>query len=417
MGQAGGTVPWQSSPYHRTWLLRQARRILDLFQAGAVNPRGGFFELDDDGAPLKDPEGSNTRVLHVTTRMIYCFALGHHLGHPGSAAMVDHGMAYLSSGHRDPEHGGFVWSAADGGPVDDTKQAYGHAFVLLAAASAKTLGHPDADRLLAEVTDLLVNRFWEEQHGAVAEEFSRDWAPLGPYRGQNSNMHLTEALMAAFEVTGDPRYLAMAERIADLLIRRITAAHAWRLPEHFDPAWRVDHAYVGSEMFRPAGTTPGHWLEWSRLLVQLWTLGGKRHDWMTEAAAALFRNAVGEGWDAGHGGFFYTLDFEGRPLNTDKIWWPVTEGIGAAATIGAHSDDPFYEEWYRRLWDFAAAQFIDPRNGGWRPQRDATLALKSTLFVGKPDIYHSLQATLIPLVPAEGGLLAILGTGKAETLA
>ena len=253
MGQAGGTAPWRSSPYHRTWLLGQARRLLDLFQASAINPRGGFFELDDDGAPLRDQDGSNTRVLHVTTRMIYCFALGHLLGHPGSAALVDHGMAFLAAGHRDPDHGGFVWSAADRGPVDDTKQAYGHAFVLLAAASAKAVGHPDADTLLAEVTDLLVDRFWEEEHGAVAEEFSRGWEPLGAYRGQNSNMHLTEALMAAFEATADPRHLAMAERIADLLIRRITAANGWATRCSVRPARRPATGWNGAACWSSSG--------------------------------------------------------------------------------------------------------------------------------------------------------------------
>ena len=413
MAQPSGGA-WRTSPYHRAWLGSEARRILDLFAANAPNPKGGFFELDDDGRPITDQGGCNTRILHITTRMTYCFALGHLLGHPGSTRMVDLGMAYLAFGHRDRQHGGFVWSVGENGPVDGTKQAYGHAFVLLAAAGAKAVGHPAADALLDEAAGLIEERFWEPEHGAVAEEFTQAWEPLGPYRGQNSNMHLTEALMAAYEVTGRERFLRMAEAIADLLIRRITANNAWRLPEHFDAAWQVDHAYVGSEMFRPAGTTPGHWLEWSRLLVQLWLLGERTHGWMLDAAAALFRNAVGEGWDAEHGGFFYTLDFEGRPLNDDKIWWPVTEGIAAAAVIGDHSDDPFYEGWYRRLWDFAAAQFIDPRDGGWFPQRDRALGRKNTLFVGKPDIYHSLQATLIPLFPSTGSLLAVLAQGAGQ---
>ena len=51
--------------------------------------------------------------------------------------------------------------------TDPTKQAYGHAHVLLAAATAKAAGHPDADRLIADVTDVLVSRFWEPEPGAV----------------------------------------------------------------------------------------------------------------------------------------------------------------------------------------------------------------------------------------------------------
>jgi sulfoquinovose isomerase len=416
MLQAGDGNPWRASAYHRAWLTGQARQLLDLFLAGAVNPRGGFFELDEDGRPLADAAGSNVRAIHVTTRLVYCFTLGHLLGHPGSAAMIDHGLDYLWAAHRDGANGGYFWSVGDGGPVDSNKQAYGHAFVLLAAASGKIVGHPDADRLLADVREVLVTRFWEPKHGAVAEEFSRDWQPLDTYRGQNSNMHLTEALMAAFEATGDEQFLTMAESIADLLIRRAARANNWRLPEHFFEDWQVNHAYAGSEMFRPAGTTPGHWLEWSRLIVQLWLLGGRRHDWMPEAAAALFRNAVGEGWDHKRGGFYYTLDFSGKPQNTDKIWWPACEGIAAAAVIADHSDDPFYETWYRRIWDFSATQFIDRRNGAWIPQRDADLKAKSTLFVGKPDIYHSLQALLIPLYPATGSLLAVL-SGKVPAAA
>jgi mannose/cellobiose epimerase-like protein (N-acyl-D-glucosamine 2-epimerase family) len=400
--------PWSEGTYHRAWLLGQARSLLDAFQVETINPRGGFFDLDDQGRAIRDAAGSNTRQLHATTRMIYCYAVAHLLGHPGSAAVIDHGMAYLWSAHRDTVHGGYVWSLNDDGPVDATKQAYGHAFVLLAAASAKTVGHRDADRLLTDIKTVLTEKFWEPAHGASAEEFSRDWQPLDTYRGQNSNMHLTEALMAAFEATGDKQFLAMAESIADLLIRRITAQNEWRLPEHFSESWQVNRDYAGSEMFRPAGTTPGHWLEWSRLLVQLWIAGSRRHDWMPEAAAALFCNAVNEGWDRHHGGFFYTLDWSGQPRVTDKIWWPACEGIAAASFIGANGDDPFYETWYREIWNWSQAHLLDRAHGGWRPQLDAALAPKSTLFAGKPDIYHALQACLIPLFPATGGLLSVV---------
>ena len=88
-------------------------------------------------------------------------------------------------------------------------------------------------------------------------------------------MHLTEALMAAFEATGDRTYLTMAERIAALIINCHARAEGWRVAEHFHADWSVDRDYAGDPMFRPAGTTPGHALEWSRLLVQLWELGGR----------------------------------------------------------------------------------------------------------------------------------------------
>ncbi|MCB1377224.1 MAG: AGE family epimerase/isomerase [Alphaproteobacteria bacterium] len=392
-------TPWRKRSYHRHWLTAEANRLFDVFQFNAVNPRGGFHDLDALGRPL-----GNLRQIHATARMVHCFVIGHLLGRPGADDIVDHGMRYLWNNHRDESHGGYVWSLDNNGLVDDSKQAYGHAFVLLAAAGARLIGHPLADPLLRDVTAVIERHFWDDAQGAMAEEFARDWSSITTYRGQNSNMHSTEALMAAFEATGDRGYLVKAERIAALIIQRHAAALDYCVAEHFTEDWSLDRDYKGSEMFRPAGTTPGHWLEWARLLMQLWVLGNRQQAWMPGAAKALFRSAVDRGWDHDCGGFFYTLDFDSRPALRQKLWWPATEAIGAAAFIAEHDPDPFFEEWYRRVWSFCASHFIDHAHGGWYPELGDDLKPVDAFFTGKPDIYHALQACLIPLYPAEGSL-------------
>jgi sulfoquinovose isomerase len=392
---------WASLSTHRDWLYRQATGLLDLFER-AVDPSGGFRSLDAEGEPA--PEGDSVAELHATSRMIHCYVIGYLMGRPGSDRVIDHGMEALWKIHRDDVHGGYLWGIGKDGPTEDKKLAYGHAFVLLAASGAKLVGHPDADRLLADITAVLDQRFWDEAAGASREEFTRDWQVFDDYRGQNSNMHLTEALMAAFEATGDARFLARAERIADLILRRHAGAEGWRLPEHFDEHWHLDKEYSGSPMFRPYGTTPGHWLEWSRLSVQLWELGGRRLDWLPEAARNLFRQAVTEGWDEAKGGFYYTLEWDGAPRIKDRYWWPCCEGIGAASVLGAVEGGDVYEVWYRRIWNFTEAHFIDHEHGGWHPQLDDHLKPNSDPFFGKPDIYHALQACLIPLLPASGSI-------------
>jgi mannose/cellobiose epimerase-like protein (N-acyl-D-glucosamine 2-epimerase family) len=250
---------WRSNRSHRSWLFEQADNLFDFFQHAIINPAGGFFDLDDAGLPIEIT--NPVRQIHNTTRMVHCFAIGTLLGRPGCDAIVDHGMTYLWNAHRDVQNGGYVWSLDNNGPKDDTKQAYGHAFVLLAASSAKTVGHPLADRLIQDITQVLEERFWEEQHGAVTEEFSRDWQPLSQYRGQNSNMHLTESLMAAFEATGDRAYLDKAERIAGLIIGRHAASLGYRVAEHFHADWSVPMAprpAIGSN--GPASfSSSGHW--------------------------------------------------------------------------------------------------------------------------------------------------------------
>jgi len=251
---------WADRQSHQVWLLNQANRLLDFYQYACINPLGGFVDLDDEGRPLSAGARSpgHQRQLHATTRMVHCFSMAHLMGRPGSDAMIDHGMEFLWTGHKDPVNGGYYWEVGLDGPADDSKQAYGHAFVLLAASSAKAVGHPHADRLLTDISTVVAERFWKEDQGASAEEFTADWQPLSGYCGQNSNMHLTEALMAAFEVTEDASYLVMADRIADLIVHRHAAANAWRLPEHFNDHWEIDRDYAGSPMLR-----------WSRFFGQM----------------------------------------------------------------------------------------------------------------------------------------------------
>jgi sulfoquinovose isomerase len=400
-GESELSAPWRKDPNHRRWLQGQADDLFGFFEDESFNPAGGFFSINNSGNAITS---DTVRPLHATTRMVHCFAIAHLLGRPGAADFVDHGMKAILDRHHDSKNGGYFWSFDDNGPREREKLAYGHAFVLLAASSAKIVGHPLADKLLADITEVLETRFWEASHGASAEEFAADWSPISAYRGQNSNMHLTEALMAAFEATGNRSYLAKAESIADLILRRMAGAEHWRVPEHFHADWTIDRQYKGSDMFRPYGTTPGHWLEWARLAMQLWELGARRLEWLPVAAKGLFVEATSTGWDAATGGFYYTIDWNGRPLIRDRIWWPCCEGIGAAVFLSAHEGGAFYEDWYRRIWNFSARRFIDRPLGGWRAQLDDSLKPIDGYFIGKPDIYHALQACLIPLYPADASL-------------
>jgi sulfoquinovose isomerase len=401
---------WSSRPAHRAWLAARADDLFALFER-SVHPAGGFSELDRSGEPVA---GNSTRPIHATARMAHCFAIGALLGRPGAPEILDHAMDFLWTRHRDEARGGYFWSVDDNGPVDPSKQAYGHAFVLLAAASAMTVGHPLAAPMLADISEVIDARFWEAGRGASAEEFAPDWTPVPGYRGQNANMHLTEALMAAFEATGERLYLDRAESIADLVIRRSAGAAGWRVPEHYTEDWEVDRDYQGNEMFRPAGTTPGHALEWSRLLLQLWRLGDRRLGWPPDASARLFERAMALGWDAEHGGLFYTLDWEDRPLKRMKLWWPHCEGIGAAHFLNAHVPDPEHEAAYRRLWGVVSRAFLDRRHGGWHEELAEDMTPAFTLFPGKADIYHALQACLIPLYPATASLTRVIAEAEGE---
>ncbi|MBU2958730.1 AGE family epimerase/isomerase [Paracoccus sp. 1_MG-2023] len=397
-GDIGAEGLWLNDAGHRDFLICDARRALDLFDA---SPRegGGFHVLELDGRP----QPGRLQEIHTTTRLVHSYGLAALAGRPDRAGIMDQGMDYLWSHHRDAQHGGYLWGLDGDAPVDRPKLAYGHVFVLLAASTAKMAGHPDADRLLADITEVIDRHYWDADAGLLRDEFTRDWQVFSGYRGMNANMHGVEALLAAHEATGDGEYLHRAGRILQFFIGGQAAAHVWRIPEHYHQDWTPDTAYAGDPMFRPAGTTPGHSFEMARLLLQWWDAAGRPAGDAVAQARALVDTALADAWDGERGGLAYTLKMDGGVDIADRYWWPVTEAIGALAALQKADPTPEAEGWYRSLWQFAADRFIDHEHGGWFPEIGPDDRPTVTQFAGKPDIYHALQADLLPLA---GGLSA-----------
>lgn len=385
------TETWLTSTAHRKALARDALRQFDFFRA-SLSAQPGFRVLDWSGAPLP----ATKQELHTTTRLVHSYALGKLSGVQDCDTMIDQGMDYLQSHHLDRTYGGYFW-ALDGDVIaDDRKLAYGHVFVLLAASSAKLAGHPDADKLIENVTSVLEQQFWDPLNARFADEWNRDWSPFSTYRGMNANMHAVEALLAAFEATGRESYLDKAGKILAFFMHHMAPQHGWRLPEHYTQDWRVDTDYSGDPMFRPAGTTPGHSFELARLMLQHWDLSGRRDPQAPEIARQVADQAFSDAWLEG-GGIAYTLRFDGTTDIRDRYWWPVTEAIGVYASLLKLENRTEHQRRYETLWQFADAHFIDHDKGGWFPEIDASGRPTTTQFVGKPDIYHAVQANLFPL--------------------
>jgi sulfoquinovose isomerase len=389
--------------FDREWLAAESARLLAFARGSRVD--GGFGWLDAGGTPEPD----RPLQLWITARMTHVFALGELLGEPGCGALADHGLRALRERFADPEHGGWFPEVAEDGPRGD-KQAYPHSFVLLAAASGAMAGREPACALLDDAARLVEERFWSEEEGACVESWDRAWTVSEPYRGANANMHMVEAFLAAGDATGDARWHARAEWIAELLVGDFARAHDWRVIEHFDERWTPLPDYNRDDpraRFRPFGVTPGHGLEWARLLLGVHASRAGAPGWMVDAARGLFARALADGWQDG-GGIVYTTDLEGRPVVEDRLHWVVCEAIGAAATLHAVTGDADYEGWHRRLWDFASRHLLDRERGSWHHELDAELRPSERTWSGKPDVYHAFQATLILRLPPRPSLAGAL---------
>lgn len=388
---------WLDAPVHHAWLDTEGLRLVSFAKASRLPD--GFGALDAQGSLAPDAFADTLN----TTRMTHCFALAHVQGIPGCLPLVEHGVAALRDGPlRDARHGGWFIDAQARAPR--TKTAYLHAFVALAASSAVVAGAVGAQALLAEAIEVIDAHFWSEEEGALRESYHQDWSHGEAYRGANSNMHATEAFLALADVTAQPHWLDRALRIAERIIRDHAAAPDHAVIEHFDAAWQPlpdynsDHPADG---FRPFGTTPGHAFEWARLLLHL-EAARRRADlsvpsWLVASARGLFASACRQAWHAdGAPGLVYTLDWQQRPVVRARLHWTHAEACATAAALLRRTGEHEYEQWYRRFWDFIDAHFIDRHAGSWHHELDPQNRPGTSIWGGKPDLYHAYQAVLLP---------------------
>ena len=337
-------------------------RTMDFYHPRCIDPAGGFFHYFKDDGTVYD---ARHRHLVSSTRFVFNYAMAwREFGDPDYREAMLHGLRYLREVHLDTETGGYAWTIREGVPEDRTNHCYGLAFVLLAYSHARMAGVAEAADWMEEVWTLLEARFWEAEHGLYRDEADADWN-FSAYRGQNANMHMCEAMLAAYEASDDTRWLDRALLLASNMTRRQAVQAGGLVWEHYDADWNVDwnyHLDDPKHLFRPWGFQPGHQTEWAKLLLIL-----DRHvaePWLAPMARHLFDTALARSWDTERGGMYYGFapevrrqpGMDGAPItgdsfvcDDDKYFWVQAESLAAAALLAARFDDQEYWDWYEHL--------------------------------------------------------------------
>ncbi|KVE26817.1 N-acylglucosamine 2-epimerase [Burkholderia singularis] len=361
-------VPRVESFRDRQFLLSHVQHTLRFYAPNVLDPSGGFYHFFRDDGTVYD---RTTRHLVSSCRFVFNYAMAYrHFGNPRDLDYARHGLRFLRDAHWDAAHEGYDWEIEwrDGvkrATRDGTRHCYGLAFVLLAAAHAAMAGIDEAKPLIAQTFELMEHRFWDAAAGLYADDATPDWS-VSSYRGQNANMHATEALLAAYEATGHLTYLDRAEKVATHIVQRQAALSNDLVWEHFRADWSVDWEYNkedSSNIFRPWGFQPGHQTEWAKLLLIL-----ERHrplDWLLPRAIALFDAALAHAWDADHGGLCYGFDPDYKVCDHDKYFWVQAESLAAAALLGQRTGSERFWDWYDEIWRYSWTHFVDHHYGAW----------------------------------------------------
>lgn len=368
------------------------------------SPNGGSYYLGDDGTPWKD----RNRETWITCRMAHVYSLGLMLGHEGSGELADAALKGLKGELHDEKNGGWYAGVTPEGGIVPNKQCYAHAFVILAASSALTAGRSGAKELLEEALAVYDRHFWNEEEGLACDTWNTEFTVLDDYRGLNANMHTVEAFLAVGDVIGDKKYHIRAGRIIDHVIGW-AEDNNWRIPEHFTKEWVADldcNRDRPDDPFKPYGATPGHGIEWARLITQ-WTLANcgeekEKLEKHLQAAEKLYTTAIKDGWNAdGAPGIVYTTDWNGKPVVHDRMHWTLAEAINTSAVLYQVTGKEKYAKDYAAFMKYLDEVVMDHENGSWFHQLDEQNHLKGTVWSGKSDLYHALQSTLIPYHKAD----------------
>ncbi|MBU6458485.1 MAG: AGE family epimerase/isomerase, partial [Bradyrhizobium sp.] len=174
--------------------------------------------------------------------------------YPQGREIALEGLDFLLAKAKSPDgQPGFVHTLAhDGNILDPRRDTYDHAFVILALASAYALDRDAQIRAEIDALCCYLDAELRSPHGGFLEG-----SPASMPRRQNPQMHLFEAMIAAFDATHDTVFQNRAGDFFALFLANLYDKQKQVLGEYFEDDW---------SKIEPVSVEPGHHAEWVWLL-------------------------------------------------------------------------------------------------------------------------------------------------------
>ncbi len=346
--------------------------------------RGGFVEqLDITGAPDRTAD----RRVRVQARQVFSFAKATEIGWPGAEKarhLIERGIAHLDQNLRHPDGGWMHKTRPDGTPVETRRDLYDHAFIVFAGAQAyKTCHLPEALKIAQDALEVIDGPFVDSKHGGWLESL-----PAVHPRRSDTHMHLLEATIAYYRITGCETARARATRIVDLFKTRFFHRETDVLAEYFGADWRPLNA-EDDIIFQG-----GHHYEWASLLAMYDAVTGNdtldlRHRLIARADATARDPACGFAHNA--------VRVNGTIVNSNRRLWHQLEML-RAYLLHPNLDVATPPD---ALLNAILQTYLRPGpSGGWIDETDANGAPLSTVIPASM-LYHLLTC----LSPVIGGKL------------
>lgn len=325
----------------------------------ARDPRGGVFEkLGIDGLPV-EADGPKTTL----TQARIVFALAHLYLVSGERRLLDAAIEvhrFLDEHLRDEDGGYRLAVAADGAPLEDPastlRRSYDQSFALLALVTLrKTAPRAISDARVQSCWRFIDDTLTDAADGSLFEDdvMARRGVSPDDRRGQNPHMHMFEALLQAYETSGDDVWLVRADRLFAVARDRL-----------IDPGTGAIREFVDGNLAPAAGSEgsrrePGHQYEWAWLLNRYGAFRKLDEPGRLALAMVAFADRFGlrvQGVLAGAP--YEAVSADGEIVQDTHLLWPLTEAGKHHAAMAVMEPGAGHEERAGAMADLICTHFF-----------------------------------------------------------
>lgn len=244
----------------RKWAVETA---LPLWAKRGVDPRGGFVEcLSLDGQAL----ASRPRRFRAQARQIYVYAHCHNVGWLADSKLAEQQLQWLSGCAWSPDgNPGWVHMLDEhGATLDNKRDLYDHAFILLALATVYQANKNPKWLHLLDQTLTMMDGELASPSGGFLECIGGELP-----RRQNPHMHLFEAFLSVYAATGRAADLDRVEAVYQLYEKHFYDRGVGVLREFFQDDW-TPWKSGAKDLWEP-----GHHCEWVWLITRYFAVSDR----------------------------------------------------------------------------------------------------------------------------------------------
>ncbi|UZJ44099.1 AGE family epimerase/isomerase [Marinimicrobium sp. C6131] len=328
--------------------------IADWWLAYAQDPeRDGFYgEVGVDNVPVREAD----KGIVLNTRILWFFSeLAQAVDDPRYRAAAERGYRYLLTHFLDEAQGGFFWTLdASGRPKDTKKQVYAQAFAIYALVAYYQLtGEPRALQEARSTFELLERHTVDGTRGGYLEAFNRGWGVLDDVRLSDKDLNFPKTMNTHLHVV--EAYTTLYQVDA-----RASVADALRYAIDCFDRHIINKDNFHLRMFmdhnwedHSPGYTYGHDIECSWLLAKATESLNERavSERLQSSILGIAEVCLREAMGE-HGEMYDGFEFATQAFNHERVWWVQAEAMVGYYKAYTLSGNKRFVAAAERLWSF-----------------------------------------------------------------